>query len=356
MESILLKSQAIIDDPVFNNLVEKVTKILQLEILQEIQSNVSPKFYKLKAKSSRAGQAVISRVEKFPKEKKATIEMTFKSTNVIEKSLNDFAINKGIDLKSSKIVSKQLIMEKEFDFISKNFSKKYYVSFAERYMGIHFNGHGAVVNKNLLFKLHKVKCLDETNPEWPGSDTIAMGGVTLDDKMVESVISEFRVGSGFDDGDSKSYNPARVLKSFSFGSGGVFPKAYAVFLTIAEKDGGGFASFLAELYEAIKDKLGEVFAAVGGAIGAAVGGAIGGTLGGPIGILVGAAIGYILGKLVSWIIGIIQDDMFEPQVAMCEFGSIKATFNGSLQSPVQSLYFNNHGGRYQVHYNWEIKN
>ncbi len=358
MEGIQLNSEKKVVDPVFDNLVEKVTKILQLEILQVMQANVNPKYFKLaKETKSLAGHAVIKRIGQLPKEKKAAAEMMIKSTNVIEKPLHEFALNKGIDLKSVKIVDQQISISKEFDFVKNNFTPKYYQSFADKFMGIRFNSSGgATTAKNLVFKVHQVKCLDETNPEWPGSDTIAMGGVALDDKKVETRINEIRVGSGFDDGDVKNYNPPKILKTFSFGSGGTFPKSYAVFLALAEKDGGGFADFLGELYDAIKDKLSVVFVAVGGAIGTAVGAAIGGAVGGPIGVLVGAAAGFILGALVEWLIGLFKDDMFVPQVAICEFGSANATFNGSLNSPLLNLHFQDHGGHYHVRYNWEIKN
>lgn len=357
METIRLGNERKVDDQVFNKLVEKVANLMKLEILQELQATDQPKIFKMAVGSSLAGTAVTKRIKELPEAQRKAFSVRLKTTNLMEDPLRDYAVIRGIDLKASKIAFQQVSLKSEFDFVKNTFNDAYYKKFSEKYLGVQLmSGGGASVNKNLLFKVHRVKCVDETNPEWPGSDEIAMGGVALDDKKVESIINQIYVGGNFDDGDVKNYNPAKVLKTFALTSGGTFPKSYAVFLALAEKDGGGFAGFLNDLYKAIKDKLGAVFAAVGGAIGTAVGAAIGGTVGGPIGILVGALAGYILGALIEWLIGIIQDDMFAPQVAISEFGSINATFNGSLQSPIQTLNYVGHGGYYQVRYSWEIKN
>ena len=47
---------------------------------------------------------------------------------------------------------------------------------------------------SLKLNLKRVKCVDETNPEWFGKDEISCGGVTVDDKEVESIIKEFKIG------------------------------------------------------------------------------------------------------------------------------------------------------------------
>lgn len=358
METIRLGNTPKVDDQVFNELVGKVTNILKLEVLQELQARSQPTIFKMAKGGSKAGTAVANRIDTLPIDRKTAFDTRLKTTNLMQPELQTFAVLRGVNLKAAKVASQQLNLKSEFSFVSSTFNQTYYKKFTEKYLGVQLlgNGGGATVNKNLLFKVHSVKCVDETNPEWPGSDEISMGGVALSDTKQESIISEIFVGGGFDDGDVKNYNPPKVLKQFAFTSAGAFPKSYAVFLALAEKDGGGFAKFIKELYDAVKDKLQAVFTAVGGAIGTAVGAAIGGTVGGPIGILVGAAIGFILGALVEWIVGLVQDDMFAPQVAIAEFGSINATFNGSANSPIQTLNFIEHGGHYQVRYNWEIKN
>lgn len=356
METIRLGNAATLDDQVFNSLVKKVTDILKLEILQELQVRSQPTVFKMKKGASKAGTAVANRIAKMPANRKAAFETRVKTTNLMAPELHSFAVLKGVDLRATKIASAQLNLKSEFAFVNTTFNEAYYQKFSEKYLGVQLLGNvgGAVVNKSLRFNVHSVKCVDETNPEWPGSDEIAMGGVALDDAKKESIISEIFVGGDFDDGDVKSYNPAKTIKQFALTSAGTFPKSFAVFLALSEKDGGGFASFIKDLYDAIKDKLQLVFTAVGGAIGTAVGAAIGGTVGGPIGIVVGAAVGFILGALVEWIVGLIQDDTFAPQVAIAEFGSINATFNGSANSPIQTLNYIDHGGHYQLRYSWQI--
>lgn len=357
MEAIRLASTPTVDDPVFNKLVDRVTNMLKLEVLQELQARAQPATFKMKAGSSKVGTAVVERIKQMPAGRQTLFDTRLKTTNLISTDLQNFARLRGVNLRAEKLATLQIDLKSDFGFVNATFNEAYYKKFAEKYLGIQLLGNGgATVNKNLFFKVHSVKCVDETNPEWPGSDEIAMGGIALSDSKQESIINEIFVGGNFDDGDVKNYNPAKVLKQFPFTSAGTFPKSYAVFLALSEKDGGGFAQFIKKLYDAIKDKLQAVFTAVGGAIGAAVGSAIGGTVGGPLGILVGAAIGFILGALVEWIVGLIQDDTFAPQVAIAEFGSIKATFNGSLNSPIQTLNYIDHGGHYQVRYSWEITN
>ncbi|GAB4001148.1 hypothetical protein GCM10028807_56570 [Spirosoma daeguense] len=358
MDTIRLADTTKVDDQVFNELVNKVTNMLKLEVLQELQVRSQPAIFKMKKGTSKVGTAVAERIEKMPADRQKVFNTRLKTTNLISPDLQNFAVLRGVDLRATKLATTQINLKSDFSFINSTFNEAYYKKFAEKYMGIQLigNGGGATVNKNLKFKVHTVKCVDETNPEWPGSDEIAMGGIALSDTKQESMINEIFVGGNFDDGDVKTYNPAKVLKQFPFTSTGTFPKSYAVFLALSEKDGGGFATFIKKLYDAIKDKLQAVFTAVGGAIGAAVGGAIGGAVGGPLGILAGAAIGFILGALVEWIVGLIQDDTFAPQVAIAEFGSINATFNGSMNSPIQTLNYVDHGGHYQVRYNWEISN
>jgi hypothetical protein len=88
-------------------------------------------------------------------------------------------------------------------------------------------GGGAVVlNKGVRFRVHEVKCIDETNPEWPGSDEISWGGAAVDDKGTTSKIPEKKVGSGFDDGDRKIYSPPEIIKTFSLDN--VYPKEFLV--------------------------------------------------------------------------------------------------------------------------------
>lgn len=215
-----------------------------------------------------------------------------------------------------------------------------------------------VVNKGLHFRLHKVKCIDETNPEWPGDDEIAMGGTAVPPSGNPTKVNEFMVRDDFDDGESKTYSPPRVLKTFSLESVS-YPADFLMVLAMAEKDNGGLSQFLQDLWEAIKDEVGVIVAAVAAAAGAAIGGAIGGTLGtaigGPLGTIIGAVAGAILGALVGWLISAVKDDIFTPQSAAVHLPKPNSTFaGGALTSPQFSLDFRDHGGHYRAYYTWQI--
>ncbi|MEJ6396944.1 hypothetical protein [Yoonia sp. 208BN28-4] len=214
------------------------------------------------------------------------------------------------------------------------------------------------LNRGLKFRLHRVKCVDETNPEWPGDDEIAAGGVAVNWNEDTTQINEFRVGNSFDDGESKFYNPPRVLKNFSLDDA-EFPADFMVAMALAEKDNGGLSKFIDDLWEAIRDHVEVILIAVGAAAGLAIGAGVGGTvgtaIGGPLGTIIGLAAGAIIGALVGWLISALKDDIFEPQSAAVRLPSHDSAFaGGSLTSPTMTLNFRNHGGHYRAYYSWQI--
>ncbi len=215
-----------------------------------------------------------------------------------------------------------------------------------------------VVNKGLHFRLHKVKCIDETNPEWPGDDEIAMGGTAVPPSGNPTKVPEFMVRDDFDDGESKTYSPPRLLKTFSL-TNVSYPADFLMVLALAEKDNGGMSQFLQDLWEAIKDEVTIIIAAVSAAAGAAIGLAVGGTvgtaIGGPLGTIIGAVAGAILGALVGWLISAIKDDIFTPQSAAVHLPKPNATFaGGALTSPQFTMDFRDHGGHYRAWYTWQL--
>lgn len=219
-------------------------------------------------------------------------------------------------------------------------------------------GGGATLNRGLKFRLHEVKCVDETNPEWPGDDEIGMGGVAQAPTGNPVTIPEFRVGNSFDDGDRRVYSPVKVLHTFSL-SGLSYPADFAVFVALAEKDNGGLSDFIRDLWEAVKDHVGTIMSLIGTAAGAAVGAWIGGSVGTVIapalGTIIGIVLGAIVGALIGWLISAIKDDIFEPQMAAIQLSHAGATFSGGATvSPTQTLTFADHGGRYSVKYSWEL--
>jgi Glycine zipper len=211
-----------------------------------------------------------------------------------------------------------------------------------------------VVNKGLHFRLHKVKCIDETNPEWPGDYEIAMGGTAVPPTGNPTKVPEFMVRDDFDDGESKTYSPPRLLKTFSM-TNVSYPADFLMVLALAEKDNGGLSSFLQDLREAIKDEVTVIIAAVGAAAGAAAGGALGTAIGGPLGTIIGAVAGAILGALIGWLISAIKDDIFTPQSAAVQLPKSNSTFaGGALTSPQLTMDFRDHGGHYRAWYTWQL--
>lgn len=215
-----------------------------------------------------------------------------------------------------------------------------------------------VVNKGLHFRLHKVKCIDETNPEWPGDDEIAMGATAVPPTGSPTKVPEFMVRDDFDDGESKTYSPPRLMKTFALDTVS-YPADFLMVVALAEKDNGGLSQFLHDMWLAIKDEVAVIIAAVSAAAGAAIGGAIGGTIGtavgGPLGAIIGAVAGAILGALVGWIISAVKDDIFTPQAAAIHLPKPNSTFaGGALTSPQFTLDFRDHGGHYRMYYTWQL--
>jgi hypothetical protein len=199
---------------------------------------------------------------------------------------------------------------------------------------------------NLEFRIHKVRCDDETNPEWLGDDEIALGGVSVDETAETKKIAAFTVRNDFDDGEQKVYSPPKQFTWFNLREGTTFPKTYAVTLVLAEKDMGGLASFINKLWDKVKGKVLEFAAA---ALGAAVGTA---TFPG-LGTIVGIVVGWALGKLIEWLIGLFSDDIFAPVTLTCKIHSFDGRFAGNkTDSPEGFVTFKGYGGQYTLTYDW----
>ena len=217
--------------------------------------------------------------------------------------------------------------------------------------------HVASLNKSVRFRVHEVKCIDETNPEWAGHDEIAWGGAWVDDKGSTGKIDEKKVGGGFDDGDRKSYNPPEIIHTFQLDN--TYPKEFLVTMCLAEKDSGGLSRFIQKLYEAVKAQLTNILtvlgAAAGAYIGAHIGGSIGTAVGGPLGTVIGIVAGAILGALIAWLVGILGDDIFSPEASTLTLPTPDTVFgDGGLISARQSFHYRDHGGHYKITYDWEI--
>ena len=126
-------------------------------------------------------------------------------------------------------------------------------------------------------------------------------------------------------------------------------------LALAEKDHGGFASFLDELWSRVTLQAtvfaGALYAALLSLVpsyivaGFPVVGVLSGLL---IGILVGAAITAVFALLASWF----QDDIFDPVSTAFYIPTIDTL----SATPTAIAYFSGHGGKYEVTYDWVVVN
>jgi hypothetical protein len=206
------------------------------------------------------------------------------------------------------------------------------------------------VTNKLEFRIHKVKCWDETDGflgTEAGTDEIKMGGNTTDATGTTRPLSAFRVEKEFEDGVVKHYPTPKVLVDFDLSQGEEWPKTYFVMLVLAEEDMGGLGDFLSELLDsvasavanAIAEGIGLTVSALAGAIAAAI-------------IL--AVVYFIVLGIFELIKTIWEDDVFEPFLQDIEVPSYNLRWAGYTESPQAQAEFIGHGGKYGVYYSWRI--
>jgi hypothetical protein len=203
--------------------------------------------------------------------------------------------------------------------------------------------------KLIQLRIHKVKCLKETSGEW-GDDEIAMGGYMIDDEGQVINVREFYVSKNFNTGETKAYNPPKPFGSFVAKKNGQ-KKIVLATIALAEKDQGGFASFLNDLWSKVTLQAtvfaGALYAALNALVPGMVWVFLPGVLSGLlIGILVAAALTAIFALLASWL----KDDIFKP----VSTAFYVPTINAPLTTPPAVASFNGHGGRYEVTYDWAV--
>lgn len=385
-------------------LVEQVVEILKLSIVQGINATMNPQVYKCKPKELTVGTVnypsvalvVAERIKSLDQQRLNPVRLALGRNRSITSAIRAG----GIDIRSEKSITEQIDVKKLFAFVNgttfseaameqmvKSFSvitsqevtpieeavlndlrsvdikyggvlpENWLEGFGGRLMSVAANRAALVnLNKQLKFRVHEIKCIDETDPEWAGSDTISWGGVTIDDKEATSKIPEKLIGD-FNDSDSKIYNPPEIVSNFSLDN--TYPKKFLVTMALAEKDSGGMSEFIQKLYEATKAQITLIITALGAAAGAAIGAEVGGTvgtvIGGPLGTIIGVAAGAILGALIAWLASVLQDDIFPPQASALFLYSASDAFpGGGLVSPRQELCYRDHGGDYRITYDWEI--
>jgi hypothetical protein len=219
---------------------------------------------------------------------------------------------------------------------------------------------GAAVSRGVRFMLRSVTSADETDPEWIGKDDIAVGGIALAADGTTTAIEERFVGK-FNDGDTVEFDPPLALADLSLRNV-TFPATVGVIVALGEKDLGGFAKFLADVFAQVKDLINGVFAALGGAlgtiigkkIGAELGTAVGTAVGGPIGAVIGLLAGLVLGAIIGSIVTAARDDIFVPSTTTVSLDAPDATFADGSDSADVAIQFVGFGGLYSLAARWTL--
>lgn len=202
----------------------------------------------------------------------------------------------------------------------------------------------------LEFRIHGVKCLDETDGflgSEAGSDEISLGGNIVDETGDTEAIAPFKVGSFGSDGNEKTFSPPRVFATFDMREGSQFPKSYFTTLVLAEVDMGGLPDFVNKLLDKVKEK---VTSALASAIGAGIGSA-----GGLPGALIGALVGMVVAEAFKLLRNVWNDDIFAPVTLEASIPSFNHRFSsGGTESTKLVADFAGHGGRYIVRYDWRV--
>jgi hypothetical protein len=202
----------------------------------------------------------------------------------------------------------------------------------------------------LRFFIRGVRCIEETD-EWSESDEINLGAVVADPLGNTWVRKQVEISDDFDAGEKVAYPGIGMhFTGWNIVTSEPWPHVYGLTLAMAEKDDGGFAKFLKELWDYVDDKINALIAA---GIGAAIGAEIGGIL--------GAVAGAVLGVLVGWIISLFDnaDDIVGAKVLTMTLASAKKSYYdwAKLTSDVGWKSFTNFygdGGHYRVSYGWKV--
>lgn len=208
----------------------------------------------------------------------------------------------------------------------------------------------------LDYRIERVKCADETNPEWPGDDEIAMGGVAVNHQGGTAKVNQFMVADDFDDNEVKVYaDPGKLFHHFDLTGAGAWPRTYSTVVMLAEKDGSGFADAINTVWSKVKDDVAAVIAK-------AVAGALTGYLGAALAEAIGKAVAWLVSVFFDWLFELFQDDLFDPGTHYVylpnryEWMYKNASDYGwtNFRAPTGTFTFNGHGGSYKVNVHWQV--
>lgn len=203
----------------------------------------------------------------------------------------------------------------------------------------------------LSLRIHKVKCVDETGgafAERVGNDEIYLGGFAVINQAGETIkIDPVSIYPDFDDGDVKVFSPAKLFHTINLSAGEAYPRTYALGLVLVERDRGGMVEAVKKITDFFEAKLKEKLAQPRPA----------GLLPVAVGVLLKQAIIIIAPTVLSYvrntIVQAFADEIFTPKVAMIELPTKDFTFPGG-NSPDETVEFRDHGGIYQLTYDWVL--
>jgi hypothetical protein len=213
---------------------------------------------------------------------------------------------------------------------------------------------GELQHNAVRFRIHRIRCSDQTNG-WAGGETFAdkidFAAITIGPSGEQKKIGRERIGS-FRDNESRVFSPPRELGVFP-ADVGAWPWYSHVVLILAERDLRGFAEYLDELYDKVRDDIADkvkewVVQGLEVILGTLLASVVGG--------LVAFAINWVLEKLL----GLIKDDIFEPRTVAGSIESDKALRHASdvldgFEQPTQVAHFYGFKGHYEIYYSWALE-
>ncbi|MGH3649044.1 MAG: hypothetical protein ACRDTM_17935 [Micromonosporaceae bacterium] len=204
-----------------------------------------------------------------------------------------------------------------------------------------------------------VHCVDETDGEWPGSDTILFGGLAVDENGNAKKVDAYKVrpnnqpDDGFDDGDKRTFSyPKGTFASFPVAGKADWPRWYSAIVVMAEEDHGGFSGALQmawvkaapEIKKKVEKYVGDFAAEY---------------VGEAFGQLIGEIVGWVVEAFAGWIIGLLMDDLFKPGFTYIGLHTpVAAGYEKGwwtdYRAPSGRFTFKGHGGKYTVDCHWQV--
>jgi hypothetical protein len=197
-------------------------------------------------------------------------------------------------------------------------------------------------SSRLEFRIHSVKCLDETGAQnMFGSDEIWLGATAVDTAGKTHKLDMFKLHGDFDKGEIKRFDPPKSLFQFDLRNGAEFPKSYFVTLLMVEKDSNNATNILNKLFDATRAQVGAHIAVAKTGSG-----------------IVGDVLGKSIEKIASGVFGTIGkflgDDALPPHNETIVISSAAHRFKNGKQEQPDVALLKGQGGKYQVNFDWRI--